>query len=62
MKWHLTQALPGEPEIDVREDDEEDLTLGYNYMRALAESGEVPYRWVDTGSGPGVMRPVLGAE
>lgn len=61
MRWNLTQAVPGEPEIDVREDDE-DLELGFRLMKALAESGEVPYRWSDTGSGPGVMRPVLGED
>lgn len=30
--------------------DDEDLTLGYTYLRALAEA---PNRWIDSGSGPG---------
>lgn len=35
MKWYLTQKAIGEPEIDIREDDE-DLTLGYSMLRELA--------------------------
>lgn len=35
MKWYLTQAAGGEPEIDVREEDE-DLRLGYSMLRELA--------------------------
>lgn len=63
MDWKLTRDLAGEPEIDeIHPDDREDLTVGFRYMGALADTGEVPYRWSDTGSGPGVMRPVLGAE
>ena len=37
MRWYLTQKAVGEPEIDVRDDDE-DLTLGYSIMRELARS------------------------
>lgn len=37
MRWYLTQKVVGEPEIDVRDDDE-DLTLGYSIMRELARS------------------------
>lgn len=41
MNWKLTQAVTGEPEIDTfREDREEDLTLGFSLLRALAESDE----------------------
>lgn len=57
MKWHLTQAEAGQPEIDIREDDEEDLTLGYIYMRKLAATDENLNFWVDSGSGPGWARP-----
>lgn len=57
MKWTLTQAIPGEPEIDVREDDEEDLELGFRYLRGLAELDGRSV-WTDAGSGPGFMRPV----
>lgn len=39
MRWYLTQAAIGEPEIDVREDDE-DLRLGYSLLRELARSDE----------------------
>jgi hypothetical protein len=35
MKWYLTQAGSGEPEIDIREGDE-DLSRGYSMMRELA--------------------------
>jgi hypothetical protein len=39
MKWKLTQAVTGEPEIDEwQTEDDEDLSLGYSLMRALAES------------------------
>jgi len=38
MKWKLTTAPCGEPMIDSW-DDEEDLTLGFNLLRALAEEG-----------------------
>lgn len=38
MRWYLTQKIVGEPEIDVRDDDEEGLTLGYSIMRELARS------------------------
>ncbi|MET8152579.1 hypothetical protein ACIBSW_27585 [Actinoplanes sp. NPDC049668] len=34
MRWYLTQKVVGEPEIDVRDD--EDLTFGYSIMRELA--------------------------
>jgi hypothetical protein len=41
MNWKLTQASTGEPEIDTfREDPEEDLSLGFSLLRALAESDE----------------------
>lgn len=56
MKWILTQPVEGEPKLDVREDDE-DLSLGYAYMRALAATDENPNFWVDSGSGPGWTRP-----
>lgn len=56
MRWYLTQKLAGEPEIDVREDDE-DLEVGYRYMRGLAELDGASV-WQDTGSGPGAMRPL----
>jgi hypothetical protein len=36
MKWKLTTDLCGEPMIDSWDDDE-DLTLGYSLLRALAE-------------------------
>ncbi|WP_157437549.1 hypothetical protein [Actinoplanes subtropicus] len=38
MNGKLTQAAIGEPEIDDwwDEDDEEDLTVGYSLMKALA--------------------------
>src|SRR5690349_1698730 len=39
MKWYLAQMAIGEPEINVRED-EEDLTLGFSLIRALAESDD----------------------
>lgn len=38
MKWYLTQKAIGEPELDVREDDE-DLSLGFSLMRELAAEG-----------------------
>lgn len=34
-RWYLTQAAIGEPEIDIRDEDE-DLTCGYSLMRELA--------------------------
>lgn len=37
MKWKLTRAASGEPDID-EWGAEEDLTLGYSLLRALAES------------------------
>lgn len=37
MDWKLTRDAQGEPEIDnFHYDPDEDLTLGYAYMRALA--------------------------
>jgi len=35
MKWHLTQAAPGQPEIDVREDIE-GLFRTFSLMREIA--------------------------
>jgi hypothetical protein len=55
MKWTLTQPDDGEPQLDIREDDE-DLSLGFAYMRALVEAGEGSDVWVDSGSGPGWVR------
>lgn len=52
MKWYLTQQCMGEPEIDIREDDE-DLTLGFSLLRALAE---------DPRSGLHEIRPGLFIE
>lgn len=52
MKWFLVRGVTGETDINVREGDEgdEDLTLGFNLMRALAaESGMAEI-------GPGVWR------
>ena len=39
MKWFLTQAAIGQPEIDIREDDEDPIR-GYALMRALAAMDE----------------------
>lgn len=41
MNWRLTQAAIDKPAIDDwrDEDHEEDLAVGYSYLRALAESG-----------------------
>jgi hypothetical protein len=45
-----------DPVLDVVQDDDpdEDLTLGYAYMRALAQADDNGW-WVDTGSGPGAV-------
>lgn len=37
MNWRLTQNAIGEPEIDYRTPEDEDLALGYSLLRALAE-------------------------
>jgi hypothetical protein len=61
MKWHLTQHEADQPEIDIREDDE-DLSLGYAYWHALATTDENPNFWVDSGSGPGWVWPTPRAD
>lgn len=48
MKWHLTQAVIGEPEIDVREDDE-DPTRGYSLLRMMAEEPGSSIREISLG-------------
>lgn len=40
MNWKLTQAIAGKPEIDNFHDADEDLTLGFSLLRALAEYDE----------------------
>jgi hypothetical protein len=41
MDWKLTRNAIGEPEIDTFHDDpDEDLALGYAYLRALAQVRE----------------------
>jgi len=53
MKWHLVQAAPGAPEIDVRED-EEGLFRTFSLMREIArEPGSrlheiSPGMWVES--------------
>lgn len=58
MRWYLTQKVAGEPEIDVRDDENEDLTLGYSLLRALAEHDQTmvevrPGMWRVTKPTPG---------
>lgn len=48
MKWFLIQQAIGEPEIVVREDDE-NLSLGYSLIAALARSGGSGLREVEPG-------------
>lgn len=55
MKWKLTKDLCGEPVIDSWDDDE-DLTLGFNMMRALAKADRTlveiaPGVWRHSGEG-----------
>jgi len=38
MNWRLTRDAIGEPRIEYRTPEDEDLTLGYSLLRALAES------------------------
>lgn len=38
MNWRLTRDALGEPEIDYRTPEDEDLTLGYSMLRELARS------------------------
>lgn len=52
MKWYLTQGVIGEPEIDIREDDE-DPTLGYSILRELARDPRSGLQEV----APGVWMP-----
>lgn len=65
MKWFLVQQAIGEPDIDVREEDE-DLSRGFSLMRELAAQGphdnltEIgPGAWIERGgpgnSGPGAV-------
>jgi hypothetical protein len=64
MNWKLTQQPGADPEIDEWDDsDQEDLSLGYSLMRALADADHTltevePGVWKQTGhsagnSGPG---------
>lgn len=64
MNWKLVQAAIGEPRIDQWDPapDGEDLTLGFSFMRALAEHDETlievaPSVWRHTGSDPGNSGP-----
>lgn len=41
MDWDLTRDVVGEPTVDsLRDDPDEDLTLGWSLLRALAEADE----------------------
>lgn len=61
MRWNLTQAVEGKPEIDIREDDEEPVA-GYAFLRTLAGQVDEGPIWMDSGSGPGWTRRVPEPE
>jgi hypothetical protein len=56
MDWKLVKAATGEPEV-VTFDREEDLTLGFSLLRALAESDTT---MAETSPGSGIWRVTKG--
>ena len=63
MKWHMVQPAEGEPDIDVREEDE-DLSRGFSLMREMAAEWQLQeiapgVWWQDKQLPPVERRPVL---